>query len=91
MRLFSNAGCFTTALDLPSRAVATDSVMHVRPCNHRDCGNDSCCVQPNEGVIVMAATNAPETLDAALTRPGRFDRNVVVRHPAQDTILPVTL
>ena len=28
----------------------------------------------------MAATNAPETLDAALTRPGRFDRNVVVWH-----------
>jgi SpoVK/Ycf46/Vps4 family AAA+-type ATPase len=29
----------------------------------------------------MAATNAPETLDAALTRPGRFDRNVVVSLP----------
>ena len=34
----------------------------------------------------MAATNAPETLDAALTRPGRFDRNVVVRHPASDVL-----
>jgi len=32
----------------------------------------------NLGVIVMAATNRPETLDAALVRPGRFDRNVVV-------------
>ena len=29
----------------------------------------------------MAATNAPETLDAALTRPGRFDRNVAVSLP----------
>ena len=30
---------------------------------------------------MLAATNAPETLDAALTRPGRFDRNVVVELP----------
>jgi cell division protease FtsH len=33
------------------------------------------------GVIVVAATNRPETLDAALVRPGRFDRNVVVDRP----------
>ena len=30
---------------------------------------------------MLAATNAPETLDAALTRPGRFDRSVVVQLP----------
>lgn len=35
----------------------------------------------NNGVIVMAATNRPETLDAALLRPGRFDRNVLVDRP----------
>lgn len=35
----------------------------------------------NRGVILMAATNRPETLDAALLRPGRFDRNVVVDRP----------
>ncbi len=35
----------------------------------------------NEGVIVIAATNRPETLDAALLRPGRFDRQVVVELP----------
>ena len=29
----------------------------------------------------MAATNRPETLDAALVRPGRFDRNVTVDRP----------
>jgi len=35
----------------------------------------------NSGVIVMAATNRPETLDPALLRPGRFDRNVLVDRP----------
>jgi cell division protease FtsH len=35
----------------------------------------------NRGVIIMAATNRPETLDAALLRPGRFDRTVVVDRP----------
>ncbi len=32
--------------------------------------------ESNEGVIVMAATNLAETLDPALKRPGRFDRQV---------------
>ncbi|MGI6091163.1 MAG: ATP-dependent zinc metalloprotease FtsH [Saccharofermentanales bacterium] len=36
---------------------------------------------PNEGVIVMAATNRPDILDPALLRPGRFDRRVVVMSP----------
>ncbi len=36
---------------------------------------------PNNGIIVIAATNRPETLDAALLRPGRFDRNVLVDRP----------
>lgn len=35
----------------------------------------------NEGVIVVAATNRPDVLDAALLRPGRFDRQVVVGLP----------
>jgi cell division protease FtsH len=35
----------------------------------------------NSGVIVMAATNRPETLDPALLRPGRFDRQVLVDRP----------
>ncbi|WP_088892474.1 ATP-dependent zinc metalloprotease FtsH [Leptolyngbya ohadii] len=35
----------------------------------------------NEGVILIAATNRPETLDAALRRPGRFDRQVLVDRP----------
>src|SRR5207244_7691951 len=36
---------------------------------------------PNRGLIIMAATNRPETLDPALLRPGRFDRTVVVDRP----------
>jgi cell division protease FtsH len=35
----------------------------------------------NSGVIVMGATNRPETLDPALLRPGRFDRHVLVDRP----------
>lgn len=36
---------------------------------------------PNQGVIIMAATNRPEILDPALLRPGRFDRQVLVDRP----------
>ncbi len=36
---------------------------------------------PNTGIIVIAATNRPETLDPALLRPGRFDRTVLVDRP----------
>ena len=35
----------------------------------------------NSGVIVIAATNRPDVLDAALLRPGRFDRQVMVDYP----------
>ncbi|HKD38254.1 MAG TPA: ATP-dependent zinc metalloprotease FtsH, partial [Pirellulales bacterium] len=48
----------------------------------------------NSGVIVMAATNRPETLDPALLRPGRFDRHVLVDRPdvrGREEILKVHL
>jgi cell division protease FtsH len=38
---------------------------------------------PTTGVVVMAATNRPETLDPALLRPGRFDRQVEIPLPKQ--------
>jgi cell division protease FtsH len=37
--------------------------------------------EPNEKIIVMAATNRPDVLDPALLRPGRFDRRVVIDPP----------
>ena len=47
---------------------------------------------PNEGVIVLAATNRPDVLDKALLRAGRFDRQIVVGIPdvrAREEILEV--
>ena len=37
--------------------------------------------EPNEGTIIIAATNRPDILDPALLRPGRFDRQIVVSNP----------
>lgn len=37
--------------------------------------------EPNEGIILIAATNRPDVLDSALMRPGRFDRQIVVSMP----------
>ncbi len=39
---------------------------------------------PNQGIIVMAATNRPDVLDPALLRPGRFDRRIVLDMPDID-------
>ncbi|MDZ7694946.1 MAG: ATP-dependent metallopeptidase FtsH/Yme1/Tma family protein [Balneolaceae bacterium] len=40
--------------------------------------------EPNQGVIVMGATNRPDILDKALLRPGRFDRQITVNLPTQE-------
>lgn len=40
--------------------------------------------ETSEGIVMMAATNRPDILDAALLRPGRFDRQIVVPLPTQD-------
>ncbi len=48
--------------------------------------------EPNQGVIVMAATNRPDVLDPALLRPGRFDRRVTLDPPdiqAREAILKI--
>jgi cell division protease FtsH len=39
---------------------------------------------PSSGIMVLAATNIPETLDEALMRPGRFDYHILVGHPDID-------
>jgi cell division protease FtsH len=39
--------------------------------------------EPNQGVVIMAATNRPDVLDQALLRPGRFDRQVQVPLPTE--------
>jgi cell division protease FtsH len=39
--------------------------------------------EPNQGVVIMGATNRPEVLDRALLRPGRFDRQIQVTLPTE--------
>ncbi|MBX6722460.1 MAG: ATP-dependent zinc metalloprotease FtsH, partial [Dactylosporangium sp.] len=49
---------------------------------------------PNEGIIVIAATNRPDVLDPAILRPGRFDRQITVDRPdlkGREAILNVHL
>jgi SpoVK/Ycf46/Vps4 family AAA+-type ATPase len=45
--------------------------------------------EPNEKVIVMAATNRPDVLDPALLRPGRFDRRVTIDLPDRSDRLEI--
>jgi cell division protease FtsH len=45
--------------------------------------------EPNEKVIVMAATNRPDVLDPALLRPGRFDRRVTIDNPDRNDRLEI--
>ncbi len=45
--------------------------------------------QPNETIIVIAATNRPDVLDSALLRPGRFDRHVTVDRPTWQSRLAI--
>ncbi|MGQ9681994.1 MAG: ATP-dependent zinc metalloprotease FtsH [Anaerolineae bacterium] len=45
--------------------------------------------EPNDGVIVLAATNRPDILDPALLRPGRFDRRVTVDLPTASERLAI--
>ncbi len=56
-----------------------------RPLKAPETGFDNwytCCrFKPSDGVICIAATNFPQSLDKALIRPGRFDRHVTVPNP----------
>jgi cell division protease FtsH len=44
---------------------------------------------PHESVVVMAATNRPDVLDPALTRPGRFDRQIILDLPQKQARLDI--
>lgn len=44
---------------------------------------------PQESVVVMAATNRPDVLDPALTRPGRFDRQVTLELPQKNARISI--
>ena len=45
--------------------------------------------ETTEGIVVLAATNRPDILDAALLRPGRFDRQIIVPLPEADERLAI--
>jgi cell division protease FtsH len=45
--------------------------------------------ETSEGIVVMAATNRPDILDAALLRPGRFDRQIIVPLPEAEERLAI--
>ena len=45
--------------------------------------------EATEGIVVLAATNRPDILDAALLRPGRFDRQIIVPLPESDERLAI--
>lgn len=45
--------------------------------------------EPNQSVVVMAATNRPDVLDPALTRPGRFDRQITLELPQKNARLKI--
>ncbi|MFZ9108872.1 MAG: ATP-dependent zinc metalloprotease FtsH [Ilumatobacteraceae bacterium] len=45
--------------------------------------------ESSEGIVVMAATNRPDILDAALLRPGRFDRQIIVPLPEAEERLAI--
>ncbi len=45
--------------------------------------------EATEGIVIMAATNRPDVLDAALLRPGRFDRQIIVPLPTQEERLQI--
>jgi cell division protease FtsH len=44
---------------------------------------------PHEAVVVLAATNRPDVLDAALLRPGRFDRKITLDLPDKKARLQI--
>ena len=70
-----------------------DSVGRARGTHNRNTGNQEYentllqllvemdGIDSREGVVVLGATNAPERLDAALVRPGRFDKQLVINRP----------
>lgn len=57
--------------------------------NRSDVADWSKCVNIDDGVIVIGATNRPDMIDPALLRPGRFDKHILVPPPNEEGRLSI--
>ena len=71
----------TSSTRSAAAAAATRSATKSASRRSTSCSSKWTASRPNQGIVVVAATNRPDILDPALLRPGRFDRQVTVGAP----------